>query len=268
MTFLSSLAPKLKSRVRKSAPEVGWLLQTNHAAFVWDAPRPYQRKEKRPDAVKSLAYCPAIIDLEAKLVEVPCPFDLHLGISVTEDSLNIVNRKGDRSGITDQTLSRLVIVAPQSHWRDPKRPIFQIRTPYTFLSDDAVYMSQLPPFLDYAASSWPGIMVGGRIPIHVWPRALNWAFEWHDTQKDLVLERGQPWFYCRFETGVLQQNVRLVEAAMTPALKEYLAGIEGVAGYTAKTFSLFSVAQKRRPQQLLFKVERKQATAVNGYSFR
>ncbi len=262
--LFSSLASKLNPRMRKRAIEVGWLLQTNHASFVWDSPKPYQRKEKHSGDAKSLSHCPAVNDFEAKLVEVPCPFDLHLGISYKTDStVDIVNRKGEGSGIVSSVLSKLLILSPQSQWRDPKRPVFQIRTPYTFLSDDVVYMSQLPPFMEYGTSKWPGLVVGGRFPIHVWPRNLNWAFEWHDTGQDLVLERGQPWFYCRFETSRPQQSIRLVEAAMTPPVKEYLSGIEGVAGYTAKTFSLFSVAQKRRPQQLLFKIDRNNSSRSN-----
>ena len=241
----------------KRAVEVGWLLQTDRGSFVWDSPRVYHRSINRTKDIKSVGHCPAVNDFEAKIVEVLCPFDLHLGISSKSDStIDIVNRRGEGSGIVSSVLSKLLILSPQSQWRDPKRPVFQIRTPYTFLSDDVVYLNQLPPFMEYRTAKWPGLLVGGRFPIHVWPRTLNWAFEWCETDRDLILERGQPWFYCRFETPHPQQNIQLVEAAMTPPVQRYLSGIESVAGYTAKTFSLFSIAQKRRPRKLVFHVDR------------
>ena len=29
--------------------------------------------------------------------------------------------------------------------------------------------------------------MGGRFPVHIWPRPLSWGFEWHDVTKPLVL---------------------------------------------------------------------------------
>jgi hypothetical protein len=117
-------------------------------------------------------------------------------------------------------------------------------------------MTQLPPFLHYRDPALPGVMIGGRMPIDVWPRVLMWAFEWFDTSKDLILRRGEPWFYTRFELPNPSQRVRLVEAQLTPELKQYFNGLNGVANYVKQTFSLFSIARQRRPKQLLVKVSR------------
>jgi hypothetical protein len=78
-----------------------------------------------------------------------------------------------------------------------------------------------------------------------------WAFEWHDTDKDLVLTRGEPWFYTRFELSDGASRVRIVEAEMTSDLMRYFSGIDGVVGYVNRTFSLFTVAEQRRPARLL-----------------
>jgi hypothetical protein len=85
---------------------------------------------------------------------------------------------------------------------------------------------------------------------------LSWAFEWHEIDKDLELQRGDPWFYCHFETTDPSQHVRLVEATLTPQLQAYLAGMEGVVNYVSRTFSIFPIAQERRPAQLLVKVQK------------
>jgi hypothetical protein len=114
----------------------------------------------------------------------------------------------------------------------------------------------MPPFLCYKNPQWPGVVIGGRVPIHIWPRPLSWAFEWYDISKDLMIKRGEPWFYLRFETTDANRHVRLVEADLTPELRTYFAGINGVVNYVNGTYSLFGTAQARRPKQLLVKVQR------------
>jgi hypothetical protein len=45
--------------------------------------------------------------------------------------------------------------------------------------------------------------------------------------------------------------VRLIEAELTPALREYTDAIRGVTNYVGRTFSLFGAAKARRPAKLL-----------------
>jgi hypothetical protein len=236
----------------KRVIDVGWLMRVGQAAFIWDPPAVYRREGRLPEHAKSAAYCPAVVDYERRLVQINCPFDLRLRVVIKdtgEAALEDVN--GIRSGMMPHTLVKLAKMAPRNEWRHLDRPVFQFRTPYIFLADTPVYLSQLPPFNDYRDPPWPGLLIGGRLPIHVWPRSLNWAFEWYDVSKELILKRGQPWFYCRFETTDPSLNVRLVEAEYTADLKTYLAGIDGVVEYVNGTFSLFSAARQRRPERLL-----------------
>jgi hypothetical protein len=94
-------------------------------------------------------------------------------------------------------------------------------------------------------------MLGGRFPIHTWPRELVWAFEWHDVNTDLIIRRGDPWFYLSFETEDPSGHVRIVEAEMTEPLRTYTNGMRGVSNYVNRTFSLFKTAAARRPEKLL-----------------
>jgi hypothetical protein len=248
----------LKKASTKKVVEVGWVLQTESASFIWDAPRPVSRPESvPPQTSKSVMFCPAVVDHEARLFEITCPVELRLGFAFTEQGQPVlIDRMGDQSPVRRRHLNDMIAIVPQKEWRHPKRPIIQIITPYTFLADDPVYMTQLPPFLHYRDPALPGLMIGGRMPIDVWPRVLMWAFEWFDTSKDLILRRGEPWFYTRFELPNPSQRVRLVEAQLTPELKQYFNGLNGVANYVKQTFSLFSIARQRRPKQLLVKVSR------------
>ncbi len=255
------LLPKFR-RLTTAAPknhvaEVGWFLQTEHANFLWYSPKAFKHAEPPPEHSKSVAFCPSVIDHESRLFEVPCPFDLHLRLKLDDrGEATLVDVAGEKSGMEPRSLAQITVVAGRKEWRHPKRPIFQIRTPYTFLADEAVYLTQLPPILHYREPAWPGVFIGGRIPIKVWPRPLNWAFEWHDITKDLVFVRGEPWFYVRFEMPDASRHARLVEAQVTPELRKYVAGINGVVKYVNKTFSLFSIAEQRRPDRLLCPVQR------------
>lgn len=207
------LATSVKSLPLKRSVKVGWLLQTEKAAFIWDSPRIFSRPTSRSASSKAVQLCPAVLDFEARFAVVPCPFDLHLRYKFDPaKGPGVQNMLGDKSPINNKQLGELVAFSKPSAWRHSERPVLQIQTPYTFVADEPVYLNQMPPFLDYNESAWPGVLISGRFPTHIWPRQLMWAFEWHDTSKDLILARGSPWFYVRFEAHDPSRPVRLVEA--------------------------------------------------------
>jgi hypothetical protein len=129
--------------------------------------------------------------------------------------------------------------------------VIQITTPYRFVTDDEIWINQMPPMLDYKRHPWPGIFIGGRFALRSWPRTLMWAFEWCDTSRPLILRRGEPWFYVRFEPDHPSKTVRLVEAEWTPELRDFVKGLDAVTNYVNQTQSLFKVADERRPARLL-----------------
>ena len=149
-------------------------------------------------------------------------------------------------------LAMMVVLVNRNEWRHPERPIVQVVTPYLFLADEQVYLSQTAPHLDFVAPALPGVLIGGRFPINIWPRHLMWAFEWYDTKQDIILKRGQPWFYVRFEVNDPSRPIRLVEADMRPEVQQYVNSISGVTNYVNRTFSLFERAKKRRPERLVY----------------
>ena len=171
-------------------------------------------------------------------------------------SLDLITRRVINRRCGRRPSAELVHLVAPKEWRDPNRPILQLLTPYLFLADEPVYMTQLPPICHYRNPPWPGVLIGGRLPIHIWPRPMMWAFEWYDPKQELILRRGEPWFYVRFETEDPSRPVRLIEAEMTPQLKEYVGGLNAVTNYVNRTFSLFSTARERRPKRLLVPKQR------------
>lgn len=231
--------------------DVGWLLDSEKATFIWDSPRKLSRPTGRTTHAKGVSFCPAVVDHEARIVEIPCPIDIQLRYKPSGDEPAVIDLAGDQSSIRGKHLGQMFVFVSRKEWRDPSRPILQFMTPYTFLADEPVMINQLPPFYHYPQTPWPGLLIGGRFPIDVWPRGLVWAFEWHDTSKDLIIKRGDPWFYAVFETVDPSRRVRLIEAEQTPALNEYMNGMKGVTNYVNRTFSLFNIARTRRPKTLL-----------------
>jgi hypothetical protein len=246
------IRPRVQANAGDRVAEVGWLLSEDKGGFLYAAPRRVTRTDSPPNHAKSASYCPAVIDHEARLFEIPCPFDMELGLRSDENgNLQLTNALGDLSPIRAKHLGQVTALVSRREWRHPDRPLVQVITPYVFLADEPVYMTQMPPFEFYREPQLPGILVGGRLPVHIWPRQMMWAFEWFDVKKTIRLKRGEPWFYVRFETEDPSRPVRLFEAARTPELETYMAGMTGVTNYVRRTYSLFATARERRPKTLL-----------------
>lgn len=229
---------------------VGWLLNTENASVIWDSPRPVRIESQSTDP-RSVGQCPSVLDFDRRHFTINCPIDVHLRLNLTAAGMDVTNVLADKSPIRADALQRWIVFQPRHEWRHPQRPVVQMLTTYVFVSDDPVYVNQYPPIHHYTGDTRPGIQIGGRFPIDIWPRALMWAFEWHDTTKDLILRRGEPLFSVRFEGTDPAAPVRLVEATKTPELQSYLASITGVTEIVGQTYSLFKTARERRPAKLL-----------------
>ena len=229
---------------------VGWLLNTENASVIWDTPRPVRVESQSADP-RSVGQCPSVLDFDRRHFVINCPIDVHLRMDLTAGGMDITNVLADKSPIRSDALQRWIVFQPRHEWRNPQRPVLQMLTSYVFVSDDPVYVNQYPPIHHYTGDRQPGVQICGRFPIDIWPRALMWAFEWHDTSKELILRRGEPLFSVRFEGPDPAAHVRLVEATKTPELESYMASITGVSEIVGQTYSLFKTARERRPARLL-----------------
>lgn len=255
MQWLNRLNPKSKNR---RVVKVGWVLDPDtNSTFIYDSPARFGRTGENDYASdKAVHKCPAVLDFERRLFVVPCPVDLSVRILRRPDGAPFLSATDDAQvSIAPDKLDQLIHLMPDAAWRHPDHPVIQFSTPYRFVADVPVYINQVPPYLDFPADPWPGVLISGRFPLHLWPRRLMWAFEWFDTDKPLIFKRGQPWFYVQFETETPGSQIRMVEAEFTTELERFCRGLDGVTNYVNQTFSLFQTARKRRPAQLL--VERK-----------
>ncbi len=236
---------------------VGWLLPDPKTGIIFEPPVRVRSADMNRNHAKSASRCPAVINLESRYFEIKCPFDLSLQFTRDDKGKPVLrNLLGERSPVRSNKLNELLYIVPEAEWRYPDRPTIQLKLPYIFICDEPVYISQIAPFMHYSPNPMPGTIFGGRFPLHVWPRPLMWAFEWHDISKPLNLKRGEPLFYAMFETAPQERAVQLVEAKRTPELTEYLELVSGAVNYVNQTFSLFKAAAERRPRKLLEPVVR------------
>ena len=231
---------------------VGWFLTEDKGALLYDPPERLMFRQTNRTHAKSASRCPAVIQMESRYFVVKCPFDLHIGFARDDKGKPVlINRAGAASPVRSSKLNQVLTLVNEVEWRYPDRPTLQLSLPYCFIADEPVYMTQLGTFAHYRRDSLPGTIFGGRFPVSVWPRPLMWAFEWHEPERDLILKRGEPLFYCQFEGVGPERPVQLVEAVKTPELLAYLDKISGVVNYVNQTFGLFKAAEAIRPAKLL-----------------
>ncbi|MEQ9696126.1 hypothetical protein [Shimia sp. SDUM112013] len=243
----------------RGSVSVGWFfLEGTNAKVIYDSPKRVRTSDRSAPHAKSASRCPAVLNFESRLFEIKCPVDVAVSFVRGEDGQAELHAAGGpQSSIRRNRLAQLVHLSDEAEWRHPDRPVLQLALPYVFVADAPVVINQLAPFLHYRAEALPGTMFAGRFPIHVWPRPIMWSFEWHDTDKPLVIKRGEPLFYVQFETIPQERPVQLVEAELTPELQAYLDLISGTVDYVSQTFSLMQAAADQRPAQLVSPKRRK-----------
>ncbi len=246
-----------KQAPRTGSVQVGWLLTEPRSGVVYPPPERIRSADVNRTHAKSASRCPAIINMESRYFMIQVPFDLNLRFVRDKSGKPALrNMMGEASPVRANILNKLLHVTSETEWRYTDRPTIQVSLPYLFIADEPTYMTQVSAFMHYSKAPLPGTIFGGRFPIHNWPRPLMWAFEWHDTSEDLILKRGQPWFYVQFETTPQDRPVTVVEAEHTEDLKKYLEHIAAAVNYANQTFSLFKDAERVRPKTLLTPVKR------------
>ena len=246
-------APQLRS----GPVRVGWLLSETRSGVVYAPPERIRSAEVNRNHAKSASRCPAIINMESRYFMIRVPYDLHLKL-VRDDKgkPGLRNMLGEASPVRGSVLQKKLHLTGEAEWRYPDRPTVQVSLPYMFIADEPVIMTQVSAFMHYSKTPLPGTIFGGRFAINNWPRPLMWAFEWHDTSQDLILKRGQPWFYVQFETLPQDRSVSLIEAEHTPELEKFMDHTTAAVNYVNQSFSLFKDAERVRPETLVVPVKR------------
>ena len=241
---------------------VGWLFSEDRAAVLYYPP---ERLQWPQDCVPGgAASCPAIADLARQYYVIRSPFTLSLrctrmvpGQSFMYDVAPVDGEKV--IGLCG--LRRTMSVTPPSIWANPSQPTLQVNLPYVFVSDESVYIEQTPVFYSEICTRLPLLLYGGRFPIDIWPRQINFSFQWIDVERNILIRRGEPLFYLRFFPNERNKGVRLVECERTRELESFMASVRDVTEMVEGSYSLFARAAELRPPKLVVPRESYRASA-------
>ncbi len=230
--------------------KIGYVITADRASLIYAEPKVLRKQRSQALSVRAVQACPAVNDFEKRCLVVEMPYNLKLRCIKNNDEFSLqAISPGTR--IDEDILRDHVTLMEPNFWRDPSKPVIQIKAPYLTVADEPAFMTQTGPFLDYKGNRWPGTVVVGRFRFDYWPRTLSWAFEWSDITKDLVLKKGEPWFYLLFEHADPDREIEFVKAEDTRELKEYRDTLADVVKFVSNPFSLKDRAVERRPKILL-----------------
>ncbi|MEM6662182.1 MAG: hypothetical protein AAF666_08380 [Pseudomonadota bacterium] len=230
--------------------EIGYCLADPSAGFAFQPPRTVFSEREKPLGLRSVQNCPAVNALERQIVEMPSPFGIRVTMAeeAGKPSLNI-NPTG--TFVQPEVINDILSMDPPDRWRHPKKPIIRIKLPFFFVTDVPCVVSHVPPFLAAEMRRWPGTMIGSRYPLTYWPQDLAFAMEWDRPNQELALRQGEPLCYFLFEFNRPEMRPGLVEAALTPELEEYRAGMEAIDHLTSELAEVVDMAKSRRPARLM-----------------
>ena len=129
--------------------KIGWFFADETGSIVYFPPERLRTVDLNRTHAKSASRCPAVIGLESRYVMVRCPFDMHIGFVRDDKGKPVLrNLMGSKSPVRSAKLNQLLSITCVSEWRFSGWPPVQLKLPCMFVSDEPVYLSQVPPFLD------------------------------------------------------------------------------------------------------------------------
>jgi len=234
----------------KAVPvDVGWRCSSPQAALAFLPPVPLA--EIDPDAARALAPDPfGTGDLGRRILVARAPYNLRLRRTPPGQTPMRFGLVPEPGGLTEAGFRGLVQPIVPTSQRKGGAPAVQISLNLHLVTDEPCSLHLTSPYLSPSFRDWPGTLVSGRFPLRSWPRALNAVLEWQDAH-DWVLRRGDPMAYLWLHFDDPGKLPRVVEAALTPALKRHLAQVDNVSTFGRNVAPMFQEAERRRPGRLL-----------------
>lgn len=215
-------------------------------------PEPRRLRDARdaPLSRRAVQACPAVNGFERRTIEALAPYDLGLGLRFTKNevALHVVP---EWTRIDPELIGKFVTLMPRHTWRTTKTPVVQIAYPFYFATDVVCQLTQMSAWTSTEGVRLPGPLVGGRYPVHLWPRSLNLAFEWQYPDQLFRMKRGQPIFNLYAEIDEKYEAITLKRAEPNSKLTAYRSTIEDVVKYTSGIQSIYEEMKAKRPERLL-----------------
>ena len=150
----------------------------------------YLSQNRNTDTKGHFTKCPAFLDYIKNVYVIRSPISITLNLDPKTRYLSISPQGQQFYDLF--VLNRCDLVG------DTDPPLSTLKYHYSFLADNECLIEQLPVmFHDKTVASNINVITG-TYDISKWLRPLEFAFEFIDTNKPLVIKRGDPLFYIRF----------------------------------------------------------------------
>ncbi len=150
-------------------------------------------------------HCPAFSSYISQTFVIKSPFDLEL--SFNENKVRVLNSSLDKS----EYEKNLTVDIGQY-------PTVQMELHIGIVSDAPCTIEIFGAFFSTNEQDLTYRVIPGTYDIYSWQRFLNFAFEWTNFQKNIIIKRGQPILYMRFRSRNLNEKYQMVRIEMTDDL--------------------------------------------------
>ena len=155
--------------------------------------------------------CPAIMDSVKNAFVIRAPIGFTLYFEGIDDNGNPLVRRDPSSEMRNEVFNEFIDIKPKEAGSKQDGPLLQLTSGVGFTANEPVIMETFPPFLEYRPD-FPAINTVVKYNIYNWLRGLPVGVLWKDLTKPIVVKRGDPLCYVRFETD---KNVNLKRIPMT-----------------------------------------------------
>ncbi len=230
---------------------IGWCFTEDFGVRVYPEPERLHLPKDPSVTKRGHLSCPAVRSLVEGVYVIRAPYSLQVRYKELADAASF-SAVYPFTSIAEERFQNIFRVEPTSIWRNRRTPIFQLPSPYLFVSDAPLAMTASHPFLaDSTRLNWR--LIPGQFDIHAWQRPLNWAVEWDIAAGDLIIKQGEPLYYVHFshEDGSIVRSPRLKKIAFEGELKKRVQSMTGVTGMRRGTAKLIRDASFTRDQSFV-----------------
>tara|TARA_R110000824_G_C15033684_1_gene659656 strand:- start:88 stop:822 length:735 start_codon:yes stop_codon:yes gene_type:complete len=194
--------------------------------------------------------CPAVHNIWNNKFSISLPYDIEL--TYEEKDKRVIIQEDNSSIDTNTFLSAIIINDPKDY---TKYPVIQLSLEQFFIADSDCMMTVIPPINEVYKDMWRNIkFVSGSFNIYDWQRNLNFAFEWLNPDKPLIIKKDEPIMYVQFNTPNLKESFTIERIPFKGAVKESFLRCRGARGVIKNnTQELMDYNRIFRPDKLMSK---------------
>jgi hypothetical protein len=214
--------------------KIGWCFDRDEGTAVYKSPMPLSKliTERKNKMGAGVSHCPGTLDFNSRTFTILSPYTFRLRAQEMNGQLNFFPVYPETE-VSDEVLKNEISFQPRRLWRDEKYPILQLSLPYVFFSNESVYINQLEPNRFTSEKNWS--LIQGRFDIASWQRPINWAIEWTNTNKDIIIKKGDPLCQVIFETLSPESSLSLIKVERNEELQRAIKRTLGVANKMRNT---------------------------------